>query len=316
MTIRRWLGPIIGLILAGLSAWALTRFCAATSWSQILDAFARLGFYHFLALGLLPIVSVLLFAHLDRCHARHLGYAVSRRTALTGVSCAQGVSLNIGNSLVMGGAVRVRIYGALGLPLALGAILAALNFLAVNIGVAALAGGFWLCCPTQPGRIGAAVAAVGIGLGLGWVVLALVHDPLIGRTPFLTRLIQRMPPPWLAVLGLGTGAVEKLVVAAVLLALLPSAAQLGMTSLEVVTAFLAAIVIGKWSQVPGGLGVIEAAFLAMLPTAPTGQLLAEVIAAFVAFRISYYLVPLLAAGGQLLVGEARWWRWLPRITAL
>ena len=311
---KRWLGPAVGLLLAGLAAWALQRFCAGLSWGQVVAALGRLGLPHLLVLGLLPVVSILLLAALDRRHARHLGHGLPGATALVGVACAQGVSLNIGNSLVMGGAVRLRIYGALGLPLGHGAILAALNFLAVNLGVAALAGTAWLLAPPQPQAVGRALAAVGIAAGLGWVVLALVHDPLIGRTPFLTRLVGRMPSPRLACLGLATGLVEKAIVTSGLLVLLPSPSALGATPAEVVAAFLAAVVVGKWSQVPGGLGVIEAAFIGLLPTAPTGDLLAQVVAAFIAFRLAYYLLPLLMAGSLLLAGEARAWRWLPRIT--
>jgi len=311
--VKRWWGPAVGLVLAALAVWALQRFCQGLSWEQVITALGRLGLGQAALLLVLPMASIALLAFLDRRHGRHLGQRIPWLTALVGTTAAQGVSLNIGNSLVMGGAVRLRVYGALGLPLGKAALLAALNFLAVNLGVAALAGLAWWWAPPHPEAVGRALAAVGLVIGLGWVVLAVVHDPLVGRTPVLTRFIGRMPAPSLAATGLAVGAVEKMLVLGVLMTLLPPPTTLGATSGEVAAAFLAAIVIGKWSQVPGGLGVIEAAFISLLPTAPTGEVLATVVAAFIAFRLAYYLLPLLAAGSLLLAGEAQAWRWLPRI---
>ncbi len=308
---KRWLGPVVGLLLAAAAVWALSRFLSGLSWSQVVTALGRLGPGSYGLLALLPVVSIALFAVLDRHHARHLGHRVPWITALVGVTCAQGISLNIGNSLVMGGAVRLRVYGAVGLPWLKAAMLSALNFLAVNFGVVTLAGIAWWVAPTSPEPVGRVLASVGILAGMGWMVLSVVHDPLVGRTPFLTRFLGTMPSPRLAAGGLMIGALEKGLVAAVILVLLP---DLGVDCWSILSAFLAAIVVGKWSQVPGGLGVIEAAFLGLLPVTPTGEVLAAVVAAFIAFRIAYYLLPLLAAGSLLLLGEARGWRGLPRIT--
>ena len=57
------------------------------------------------------------------------------------------------------------------------------------------------------------------------------------------------------------------------------------------------------SQAPGGLGVFDSAFLLLLPK---GTDMSQAVAALLAFRVLYYLLPLLLA----LVGLAL--RWLVR----
>lgn len=64
--------------------------------------------------------------------------------------------------------------------------------------------------------------------------------------------------------------------------------------------FLVAQVIGVFSQVPGGLGVFESLFLYIIPGEHNQ---AALFGALIAYRIIYYLLPLLISGTALLIYE-------------
>ena len=57
--------------------------------------------------------------------------------------------------------------------------------------------------------------------------------------------------------------------------------------------FIIAQVLGVFSQVPGGLGVFEGLFLAILPSDANAAFL---FGALIAYRIIYYVLPLIISG--------------------
>ncbi|MBR2034384.1 MAG: UPF0104 family protein [Alphaproteobacteria bacterium] len=64
--------------------------------------------------------------------------------------------------------------------------------------------------------------------------------------------------------------------------------------------FIIAKVLGVFSQVPGGLGVFEGLFLYIIPGEHNQAML---FGALIAYRIIYYLLPLVIAGIMLLAYE-------------
>ena len=68
---------------------------------------------------------------------------------------------------------------------------------------------------------------------------------------------------------------------------------------------------GVFSQVPGGIGVFESVFLLALPDAVDK---ANIFGALLAYRIIYYVLPLIGVGGLFFIYErwlrARMKRWL------
>lgn len=75
--------------------------------------------------------------------------------------------------------------------------------------------------------------------------------------------------------------------------------------------FVIAMVAGVFSQVPGGIGVFESIFIAALPETVDK---ASIFGALLAFRIIYYVLPLIGIGGLFFVYEhllhTRMKRWL------
>ena len=65
-------------------------------------------------------------------------------------------------------------------------------------------------------------------------------------------------------------------------------------------AFIIAQVLGVYSQVPGGLGIFELVFSNILPGQDNQAIL---FGALIAYRIIYYLLPLVISGVALFVYE-------------
>jgi phosphatidylglycerol lysyltransferase len=86
--------------------------------------------------------------------------------------------------------------------------------------------------------------------------------------------------------------------ASVLWVLLPP--ELGIGFLHFLAVFLLAQILGLVSQVPGGLGVFETVVISLLPA---GVDTSVVLGPLVAYRVVYYLLPLVVAVGVLLVYE-------------
>jgi uncharacterized membrane protein YbhN (UPF0104 family) len=82
--------------------------------------------------------------------------------------------------------------------------------------------------------------------------------------------------------------VDNGVAAAILWILLPHG---GPSYVTFVGAYAAACIVGLASSVPGGVGVFESAMAALLPdVAP-----AALAAAFLGYRLAYYILPLILA---------------------
>jgi phosphatidylglycerol lysyltransferase len=94
-------------------------------------------------------------------------------------------------------------------------------------------------------------------------------------------------------------------VAAALNVLLPP--SLGLSYLEVLAIFMASIVVGLMSHVPGSLGVFESAVILLI--GPAEDQVLPLLGALLAFRACYYLLPL-ACGVLLFAGYelVRWRR--------
>ncbi|MCL4722568.1 MAG: lysylphosphatidylglycerol synthetase family protein, partial [Gammaproteobacteria bacterium] len=205
-------------------------------------------------------------------------------------------SYNIGLSGLGGAAVRYRLYTGWGL--------AALDIGKVILFIMAT---FWLGMATALGTaLTAGVGTTGrlpIGqAGLRWLgagLLALVIGYLtacaIRKRPVRVRgLVLPLPGSGLALVQVGLGTVDVLLAGTVLFALLPGGDVRFETFLGV---YLIVIGAGALSHVPGGLGVFETVFLLTLPTATPRP---ELVAALVAFRVVYYLLPF--CSGLVLVG--------------
>jgi phosphatidylglycerol lysyltransferase len=249
-------------------------------------------------------VSYIALTFYDYLALRVIGRPLPWRTAALASFTSYTLSHNLGLSLLTGGSARYRIYVAAGLDGPDVARVVALAGATFWSGVAAIAGAAMLLHdgglqfgpialnPLATHLAGGVLVALVAGLG---IAAARAKSPL-------SVLGMRLPVPSAPVIAaqMGAGLVDLACAAAALFVLLPHAdpAQLPVF----VLAYALGIVVALVSHVPGGLGVFEAVVLAVLPahvlgTGPdtAGDNRAALFGALIAYRLIYYLLPLVLA---------------------
>lgn len=212
---------------------------------------------------------------------------------------AHGVSHSAGFATLSGGAIRLRLYGAAGFsPVEVATVI---GFCGVTFGVGAcvVAAVALLAEPQRLSTlfalpdgalraVGALLAALVAGY-VAWGALSPRYFTIFGRA-------YAVPRPGLALMQIIVATADLSLAAATLHVLLPSGGN------SSYAAFLGVYVIanlaGLLAHVPGGLGVFEAAVLALTP-APG----ATVLGALLLFRAVYNILPLVLAALLLLAFE-------------
>lgn len=274
-----------GLVARQLHAvdWQATRTALATLPGQSLAAAALLGAASYAAYGGFDLLA--------RRTTAHPLHAV-RLLAIAFVSHA--CALNLGPA---GAGVRFRLYLRHGVPLHLTAAFWLFNVFTNWLGFALVAG---VALATRriaisPGWGFAADAMQWAGIGLLAAVAAYLAACLLasGRHLVLRGHALHLPPPGVAAVQAMLSALNWLLLAALLHALMHGRAGYGQVLAALLTSALALALL----DVPAGLGVLEAVFLALLGrTVPA----AEVMAALLAYRALYFLAPLVLASAVYL----------------
>ena len=290
---RRAAGPLFGLAIVLLAFWGLHGMLRESSPQAIAAALRALPPSRLaLALGSLLLAYLALTCY-DLLSLRWLGRPQPWRRSAPVTATAFALGNVSFNAMVVGGGVRYAGLRPLGLgpsEIARMAVFASL--------------GFWLAYGTVGGLLFALDPVQPSVRIAGLLLLAPAAYLLLSRRPRTLRVrgyLMTMPPLPLCIGQLVAGVAELLAMSSVLWLLLPDLPGLGWS--HFMQAFLLAIVAGSASQAPGGLGVFDSAFLLLLPK---GADLSQAVAALLAFRVLYYLVPLLLA----LVALAL--RWLAR----
>ncbi|HJY40033.1 MAG TPA: YbhN family protein [Steroidobacteraceae bacterium] len=206
----------------------------------------------------------------------------------------------IGVAMVSGGALRYRMYAPEGLSLKqIGAVIL-LVAMPYVFGVGWLIDLSLLLHLKEASRAFqlplAAVAVFGV-LGLakdvGWLAF------VASRTEPITIRGQSIRLPSLrdALVQIAFGLVQISLMTTILYLFMPP--ELNMTWPAFVAVYCIAFVAGQMSNVPAGLGVLEAALFLMLPHVPPGKLVGSVLA----YRAVYELAPLGVALVLLLIYE-------------
>lgn len=205
------------------------------------------------------------------------------------------LSHNIGASVLSGGMVRLRAYTAKGLATAEVAVLVALCSFTFAYGTTMLIG---LVLVVEPEILAPMTDAFGwrdIGrgatIGIGLALLAVCALYVLGSWRHFPPLriwgfelvYPRMP---IVARQLVAAPLELIGAAGIIYFALPPDSNVSF--MVVAGAFLLSFSAGLLSQVPGGVGVMEAVFLAIMPdVAPTA-----VFAALLIWRLFYLIIPL------------------------
>ena len=278
----RFLGRLgVTLALGGLFLWLLATRIAEVDPTAIGRAVTDL---HMVQWGLALAATAISFwavGQYDAVVHRYLETGVAPAMARRAGICAIAVSQMLGLGVITGTVLRLRMLPGQSSAMAARLTVAvALSFLA---GWAVVTAAVVLAVPGAPFRAlaGAAMAVVAV-----LVVARLVWPDRMRRWPNLFtqgRLV-------------GLAAVDTLAAALALYFLLPP--DLGLSLTVLLPAFLIAQGAGLVSGAPGGVGAFEVTLLAILPAMPADPMLAAILA----WRMTYYALPAVLGGLVAVLG--------------
>lgn len=306
MSPMRLLGPAAGLFLFGASLLALNHLLEEYHYADI-SAEVRSLPVRQLALGLaLTALSYLVMSLYDVLAVRYLGRDIAWRRVVFVSSVSYAFSNTVGVSILTSGSVRYRLYAGWGMsPIEIGKIVA-FCALTLWLGIFGAGGGLLLLeNPVMPTRLNlpdsGLLGCVLSGVPLGYLALCRWRKAPFGWDGAALPL----PTFGLAMCQVIIGALDWVMAASVLYALLPESIGIGYGPF--VGVFLIAQMLSLVSHVPGGIGVFESLMLAMLPATAAPALMGGLLA----YRLIYYLLPLGLAGLALagyegLRQQSRW----------
>lgn len=289
---RRWLKhlpAVVGLGVLAAAGYVLHHEIAGISWHQVTAELEQLTFSQMATAVCLTAVSYASLTNYDRLALGHIKHPVSLWRMWVISFTAFAVGHNVGVAAVSAGSVRFRGYTALGLsPIEIGKVVVfcALTFI---LGGTMLLG---LALALEPlsavSRLGIprlildVAATILITVPTGYVIASATRtSPLRFRQ---WRL--ELPGGWTAVQQILFAGIDLVAAGGTLYMLLP--ATVDVPYLAFLGAYLIAMFMGVASSVPGGLGVFEGLILLLLPQIPVAELLSAVLA----YRVSYYVLPL------------------------
>jgi uncharacterized membrane protein YbhN (UPF0104 family) len=286
--LKRFL-PVVWLSIAGIAAWVLGQRIDEIDFADVMQH-----------LGAVPtpimVATLLCSAGVYTTVGLYEGIAVRiasarnlRRQAFRTAVIANPVGRAIGVAMVSGGALRYRMYAPEGLSIReVGAII-------LLVAMPYVFGVGWLIDislllhlqdASRAFQLPVAVVTVfgvlGLAKDVGWLAfVASRKEPItIGGTSI------RLPSLRDALVQISFGLVQISLMTTILYLFMP--AELNMTWPAFVAIYCISFVAGQVSNVPAGLGVLEAALFLLLPQVPPGKLVGAVLA----YRAVYELLPL------------------------
>lgn len=291
-TLVKLAGPALVVFLFAAALWALTRTLKGFSYADLQAGLSGIpGWSLAAALGLTALNYVVLSGY-DFLALKTIKQPLPYRRIAFASFVGYVFTNVVGLSFLGAGAARYRVYTGYGLSAKQIARVVFLCGLTLWTGLLTVAGLIFLLAPQQipalpqlPALSWRPIGVLCLGLVTAYLFFAKRGKPLRIRSWELP-----LPPLHLALGQVAFSATDWILSSLIFFLLLPSAP--GVSFLLVLTVFVIAMVAGIVSHVPGGVGVFEAVVLAALTPALDP---AQVLGALVAFRVVYYLCPLVAA---------------------
>ncbi|WP_206454576.1 lysylphosphatidylglycerol synthase domain-containing protein [Aurantimonas marina] len=297
---RKWL--VRATVLAGLAlaGWLLYRTLGRYSFDELVQSVTSFPLGRLASAGLFAAASYVCLTGFDALAVRYVG----KRLAYPRVALASFVSLSLGHSIgfagLSSGAIRYRFYSRWGLSIGDVSKVILFSGMTVGVGLATLGGVSILLRPALAAELIGIPQSLVLALGLGSLAATALY--LIAATFVKGRLRIRkwtleMPDPRLALAQVAVGSLNFALVAGCLHQALSAVTEI--PYLTAVTAFILANMGVLVTHVPGGLGIIEAVIVYLLPQV-------NVIGALLVFRFVYFLAPLVIGSIVFAVTELVW----------
>jgi uncharacterized membrane protein YbhN (UPF0104 family) len=296
MTAKRLLLRLFAVIAITGAAYLLYRSFSQYTWSQVQASVEQISAGRLAASIGFAAASYICLSGFDTLALIYIGKPLGYRRTLLASFTSLSIGHNVGVSAMSSGAVRYRFYSRWGLTATEVGKLILFCGMTVALGLMSLAG---LLLAVQPGVAGellgiGVAAATAVAIGCLCVPILYIVAASLFKKPFRVWKWTVSPPgPRLAMAQVAIGTVNFACVAGCLYQLLAAFTDAGY--LKVATAYVTANITAIVSHVPGGLGVLEATVLYILPGATS-------IGALLAFRVVYFFLPL-AIGLPLFLGS-------------
>lgn len=288
-----WVFPLVVLVL-------LARAARAIDWAQVGEALTGYGAATLLIAALLTAASYLVYCGYDLAARRYAHHHLSTGRVMLIAAIAYSLALNIG-ALIGGTGFRFRMYSRAGLGLAAISRIAVFSASTNWLGYLVLAGALFASGTVEPPPRFTAAAGALQWLGAAMLAVSLVYlfacHRLHGRIFHVRGHHFRLPSVPLALAQFGLAALNWSLMAAIIFVLLPQADYPTVLGASLFTAVASSLL-----HVPGGLGVLEAIFIATFEHRIGAT---QVLAALLAYRMLYYVAPLLLAFVAYLLLETR-----------
>lgn len=291
----------LGLFFFILAAYMIYRQLSKYSLNELKDAILSIPVKHLLCALTASFIGYIALSTYDYLALKYIKTKLaSWKWILTGF-IGFSVSNNAGHAIVSGGAVRYRFYSRWGITP--GDIVKMVTFSGFTYLVACfflIIVGYVLTPEHAFGEsestqlstfITMILSLIGLCIYL-WASIYYKKDLIIKGIDF------KMPNFSLALAQIFIGSLDILMASLVLYSVLISFVEIDFITF--MGAFIIAQVLGVYSQVPGGLGVFELVFSNILPGQDNQAIL---FGALIAYRIIYYLLPLILSGIVLAVYE-------------
>lgn len=294
------LRPCFMLVVFFSALWLLHHEFKTMRYADVVASFKALSWGSILAAIAFTAGNFLVMIGYDWFGVRLVNHPISTRQVAT----ASLLSYSFSNSLgvFLGGApVRARLYSSWGMSSTEIVRLVLLIGAAFWLGLFSLAGTLFVFTPFDiPDRLHLPVAT---SLPFGVVLLAAAAIFLLicgaRKSPIKIFNVNLQPPPLkIAVAQMLVAQADFLLAASTLYVLLPD--EVAIDFFPFVAIFLLAVFVALVSHVPGGLGVLELVLVTMLPGGSH-----ELVGALIAFRIIYYLLPLMLGVIAVSIGSLR-----------
>ncbi|MCO6187796.1 lysylphosphatidylglycerol synthase domain-containing protein [Rhizobium sp. L1K21] len=286
MKLRLFLTRTLTLAAIVIGCVLLYRNISRYSAEELLRSIYAIPFENAALSLVFTAASYVCLAGFDGTSLAYLGRRLPPPRVLLVSFVSLSIGHNVGVSMLSSGAIRYRYYARWGLTVAeVGQLIVFCGF-TVALGIVTLSGSSMLLSLGRPQAASFLPPAAMTGLALALLAFPLCY---LLAARFLPRHIRiykwhMKVPSWrLALVQILVGTVNFLCVAACLYFLLKSLVDIQF--IDVALGYSIANMLAILSHVPGGLGVLEAGLLYVLPGAvPFGAL--------IAFRIVYFFIPL------------------------
>jgi glycosyltransferase 2 family protein len=279
--------PAISALLAGGNLWSNIGTIAGVI-GRKLAAIPPMGY---VLAALSTLVAYAALAWYDRIALLHLGKTSGISWFYISVCSftTYALSHNIGVSVLSGGMVRYRAYTAKGLNAAEIAVLVALTSFTFTFGTVLLGGLVLIGEPDIVTPLAKMPQMMVVAIGFAMLAFCALYalGSYLKLKPLMIRGFKlEYPAIPIVVRQLFAAPLELLGAAGIIYFTLPEMGNPGF--FVVLGAFLLSFSAGLLFQVPGGIGVMEAVFIAVMPQMPA----TAVFAALLVWRLFYLLIPL------------------------